>query len=296
MSSLNEAVSSRYNAGLFEPVASLGPENGPPTLLFTKNNCTNPTWREAGRVASDLDRVGRMLTTDEALGFGRDFRDHLLADYFNTNLLYHHEGDVPVDRERARDVVHYKRTGQNGAPELVLSEYETTTIFDRDASGRIVRERPVSRIETLRDTRLAEFVATVLTALPYDLQLDEGTLGINFFRTKSKVVSGAHHDRQIAVFIYLVDIVGEEVVNRLIPDLGMAAILRDIYGIAPMHHDRVLRPGDIQGFVDDMYSHDVVGSLGEGGHRAGLVLTLDYPTTYEVYGELGSPERAWARC
>lgn len=293
MSSPIEAlVPDRHNKSPFDSVemTALMPL---PQWKFTEGNYRDNIWEEIARIDTELNLNGFVFTSDEALGFGADFREGLVSNYFSTDLIRRHEGDEPKDRERARDVIRYSRVEGHETTALLLGEHTTATIFDRDVQGTVLRERRISRIETLRDKQFATFLATTLTTMPDALQMHEGTYGVNFFRTHSNVVSKPHHDREALIIIYVVDIAGADVVNRLITDSGQAGVLRDIAGHNPPFRDKVLRPGDMLYFLDDAFAHDVVGSLGEGARRDALVLTLDYPSTYEIYGEPGSPEWDW---
>ncbi|HEY4160435.1 MAG TPA: hypothetical protein VGM08_00035 [Candidatus Saccharimonadales bacterium] len=296
MSVPNETLRSPGGSSLFESVTVLEPENTPPALLFAESCWEDRRQqRELDRIAAELIRRNYVFTTDEALGFGPELRKHLVTDYFDTDLVRRHEGDKPADRERARDVLYYERTGL-GDPRgygLALGEHSTAVIFDRKSwLSPVTGERQISRVEVMQDRQLAEFAAAALSVLPLGQQYKTGTFSINFFRTHSNVVSGPHHDNQTLVMIYVVDKRGADVVNRLIPELGMTAIREHCPGIS-VYYDKVLQPGDILMFFDDAYAHDVIGSLGQEAHRDVLVCTADHPTAYGIYGRPGSPEWMW---
>ena len=57
---------------------------------------------------SALDRRGYVVTDDRTLELPEEFRSNFSEAYFNEDTLRHDEGDWPVDRLRARDVIHYE--------------------------------------------------------------------------------------------------------------------------------------------------------------------------------------------
>jgi hypothetical protein len=52
-----------------------------------------------------LEQDGFVLVGDRALGLGPAHREHIHRRFFNPAVLRRYTNDVPVDRERARDVV-----------------------------------------------------------------------------------------------------------------------------------------------------------------------------------------------
>ncbi len=112
-------------------------------------------------------------------------------------MLRHDDGDWPQDRKRARDVIHYTWSGS----ELKLEEYETIAITDR---AGIKGERIHKRVEILDDPagRGAGPDPPFNSFHPSGARR-EGTLGVNFFRTYTDVVTRAHHDDEEFIILYV---------------------------------------------------------------------------------------------
>ena len=55
-----------------------------------------------------LEDKGYAVTDDQSIGLPEKFRLNFLGAYFNDWTLRHDEGDWPVDRQRARDVIRYQ--------------------------------------------------------------------------------------------------------------------------------------------------------------------------------------------
>src|SRR5208282_2014541 len=104
---------------------------------------------------------------------------NLQETYFNTGLR-HDEGDWPCDRERARDVILYEWNDGK----LALEEYKTIAIWDR--SG-IKGERIHKRIELLQDPQFSDLIETFLSLVPEGRRQQQGTFGVNLFRTHTNV-------------------------------------------------------------------------------------------------------------
>ena len=60
------------------------------------------------QIWTDLATLGYALTSDESIRLPGRFRQNFRDAYFNSWTLRHNEGDRPVDRERARDVIRYQ--------------------------------------------------------------------------------------------------------------------------------------------------------------------------------------------
>src|SRR5262245_19155229 len=74
-----------------------------------------------------LAQQGYAVTSDKAIGLPESFREQFGEAYFNPETLRNDEGDWPIDRQRARDVVHYRWHSDALRPE----SYHTIAITDR---------------------------------------------------------------------------------------------------------------------------------------------------------------------
>lgn len=220
-----------------------------------------------------LNRQGYALTDDRELGLPANLCSEFRRQYFRSPPLRHDDGDWPLDRLRARDVIRYQR--RDGA--LVLREHESITITGR--SG-IPGKREHSRILLLEDTRAATLVSALLQLVPPNRRRPEGTFGINLFRTFTNVVTMPHHDKEEFVIICVLGRVGSGAEIYLyqprdVSDSGeplAKPILR-----------RQLNPGDIIIFEDRLFKHGATpleNSPNGTALRDALVCTVDHWNTY----------------
>lgn len=219
---------------------------------------------------ADLARDGYALTSDGVIGLPSDFRENFRQAYFNEDVLHHDEGDWPVDRLRARDVIRYQWCDD----ELILQRHDTITITGR---AGIPGKRDHARVELLENSKASELVRAFLRLVPEERRQAEGTLGVNLFRTFTNVVTKPHHDHEEFVIIYVVDRMGDGAETHLYaPDDADEPILR-----------RQLGPGDLIIFEDRKFKHDAspLIALADGRRqRDAVVCTVDYHGTY-----LGTP-------
>ena len=107
-------------------------------------------------VWSALDDKGYAITSDKSVGLPDKFRLNFRGAYFNDWTLRHDEGDWPVDRQRARDVVRYQWHGGR----LSLRRHDAITITDRaDIPGR----REHARVELLDDPQARDLIRVLLS-------------------------------------------------------------------------------------------------------------------------------------
>lgn len=220
-----------------------------------------------------LSRQGHALTDDRTVGLPSNFPDTFRRRYFHTPLLRHDEGDWPIDRLRARDVIRYRR-GDDG---LQLREHETITITDR--SG-IPGKRDHSRIRLLGDPQAAQLIRTLLQLVPPDRQKPEGTFGVNLLRTFTDVVTRPHHDQEEFIIIYVLNRIGGGAETYLyepddVPDAGEP--------IAEPVFRGQLNSGDIMIFDDGLFKHGATplkNPLNGTAMRDALVCTVDHRETY----------------
>jgi hypothetical protein len=213
------------------------------------------------------------IVQDWALGVTDDSREQFHRRYFNDEVLRHDEGDWPRDRKRARDVIHYEWHGTK----LVLREYETITITDR---AGINGEREHKRVEILADPQARKLVERLLHLVPPDRRQLEGTLGVNFFRTYTDVVTRPHHDNEEYIFLYMMHRDGGGAKSYLYRDY------EPFTGGPPDepildHHQ--LKPGELLIFEDRLFMHGAtpLEPPPEGqAMRDLIVFTVDYETTY----------------
>jgi hypothetical protein len=222
---------------------------------------------------ADLTEQHYALTNDQMIGLPNNFRETVLHTYFNDQTLRHDEGDLPIDRKRARDVVGYQwRDGR-----LHVREHDDITIVDR---AGIPGKRDHSRVWLLDDLEAEKFVHTLLSLVPPNRRRREGTFGINLFRTFTNVVTKPHHDDEEFVMLYVLDRIGGGAESYLygpddVTDTGQPTA-------EPLHRHQ-LKPGEILIFEDEHFKHGATPLEplpGETAQRDVLICTVDYPETY----------------
>ena len=220
-----------------------------------------------------LSGNGYALIQDWDLGVSDDFREQFHQRYFNDDMLRHDDGDWPKDRKRSRDVIHYKWSDSG----LELSEHETITITDR---AGIKGSREHKRVEILRDPQARQLVEKLLHLVPRERRQREGTLGVNFFRTYTDVVTTPHHDNEEYIFLYLMHRDGGGAESYLYHDSeGFAGGPPD----KPVLDHYQLNPGELLIFEDSLFTHGAtpLEPLSDGtAMRDMIVFTVDYPGTY----------------
>lgn len=222
---------------------------------------------------AELARQGYVLTTDRSIGLPDKFRQNFRDTYFNDRTLRHDDGDWPVDRQRARDVIRYQWNGSD----LRVERHDTITITER---AGIPGKRDHARVELMEDPQAVEMIRALLWLVPPDRRQSDGTFGINLFRTFTNVVTKPHHDNEEFVIIYVIDRVGEGAETHLyhpqdVTDDGK------VTGPAALKHQ--LDPGDLIMFEDGRYKHDaspLIDPPGGNARRDALVCTVDYRSTY----------------
>lgn len=210
------------------------------------------------------------MTDDKVIGLPNKFRESFLDKYFNDQTLRHDEGDWPVDRKRARDVVVYEWRDDG----LHLREHEAITLIDR---AGIPGEREHARVWLLNDPEAEQFVRTCIGLVPPDRRQRKGTFGINLFRTFTNVVTKPHHDDEQFIVLYVLDRIGDGAESYLyhpddVTDSGEPT--------AEPRHRHQLNPGEILIFEDKHFKHGatpLVAPPGGKARRDVLVCTVDYP-------------------
>ena len=225
---------------------------------------------ELRRVHQGLADDGFALTTEWDLGLPPKCAKNLQGTYFDGGRLRHDDGDMPADRERARDVVLYE--WHDG--KLALEEYETIAIWDRsDIKG----ERIHQRVALLQDPQAADLIETFLSLVPEQRRQARGTFGINLFRTHSNVVTKPHHDEEDFIILYVLDREGDGAESYLYKhEEGDAET-----GEQVLRHQ--LNPGELMIFEDSRFKHGATPLTPPAGGQAKrdvLVCTVDLPTTY----------------
>ncbi|MEU4250629.1 2OG-Fe dioxygenase family protein [Amycolatopsis sp. NPDC026612] len=218
-------------------------------------------------VRKQLDTDGYVVVSDDELGLpGTRLRDHLLRTYFTPDVLRRYPGDIPADRERARDVVEYAWHGETPA----LTEHPEIAIEDR--GGRPER-REYSRTPVAHDPLFASWIRAALSLVPVYRRRPRGTFGVNIFRTFTNIVTRPHADGEELVFIYVVDRAGTG---------ASTSLFRPEDPGTPVHAQR-LEPGQLIVFEDARFMHTtspLIAPPGDRPHRDTLVCTADYPQTY----------------
>jgi hypothetical protein len=225
------------------------------------------------RVWDCLEKRGYALTSDRLIGLPEKFRQNFRDTYFNSWTLRHDEGDWPVDRQRARDVIRYQWQGEN----LILHRYESIAIADR---AGIPGKREHARVELMDDGQAVELLYAFLSLVPPGQRQPDGTFGVNLFRTFTNVVTKPHHDNEEFIIIYVIDRIGDGACTHLyrpedVADDGQVA--------APAVLEQQLNPGDIIIFADKRFKHDaspLISPSGGTARRDALVCTVDSRNTY----------------
>lgn len=250
------------------------------------NDASSWSPPEISTIWEDLRGRGFSLISDGDLGLPEKFRDNFHQAYFNDLVLRHDDGDWPEDRKRARDVVHYTWSGS----ELELREYETIAITDR---AGIKGERIHKRVEILEDPQAEELARTLLSLIPPERRHPEGTLGVNFFRTYTDVVTRPHHDDEEFIILYVMHRDGDGARSYLFEDRNYrrncaanpAAMEPETPDLAPLPQvlDYQLNPGQLLLFDDARFQHGATPlepPPGSQAMRDVIVFTVDYPETY----------------
>lgn len=224
------------------------------------------------QVWASLRSRGYALTSDRAIGLPHRFREDFCRDYYNTKVLHHDPGDIPVDRQRARDVIHYWWNGDS----LDLEAYDRITITER---AGIPGARDHSRVYLLKDPEAEQLIRRFLDLVPPERRQDDGTFGVNLFRTFTNVVTDPHHDDEEFVIIYVVDRIGTGAETYLYRPEDV----KDGQELPEPVLRQQLNPGDLIIFDDKAFKHGatpLVSPPGGTASRDALVCTVDYRSTY----------------
>jgi hypothetical protein len=228
---------------------------------------------ELRRVHQDVTELGYALTTEGDIGLPPECGKSLRAAYFEGGQLRCDQGDRPPDRERARDVVLYE--WKDG--ELTLEEYETIALWDRsDIKG----ERNHKRIELLQDGQFRDLIKVFLSLVPEDRRQQQGTFGVNLFRTHTDVVTKPHRDKEEFIILYVLGREGDGAESYLYRH-DEKKMDRTEDGDLVLKHQ--LNAGDLLIFDDKKFKHGATPLTPPVGGRATrdvLVCTVDYPTSY----------------
>ena len=222
---------------------------------------------------SELHEKGYAHANDRSIGLPEKFRPNFRGAYFNDWTLRHDEGDWPVDRQRARDVIRYQwRDGRLG-----LRRHDAITITDRaDIPGR----REHARVELLDDPQARDLIRALLQLVPPGRRQAEGTFGVNLFRTFTNVVTKPHHDNEQFIILYVLDRIGDGAETYL---YALADVTDEGEIKGPPVLRQQLNPGDILIFEDKLFKHGatpLINPPDEAARRDALVCTVDYRSTY----------------
>jgi hypothetical protein len=235
-------------------------------MTSTQSVVTDATALDLAR--KQLDTDGYAVVRDSDLGLPAGIRDHIHRTYFNAEHLRRYEFDIPSDRERARDVIRYTWTDGR----LDMAEHDTVAIEGR---GDQPFRREFDRVELLADHRFCDWIAIALALVPTGRRHEQGTFGVNLFRTHTKVVTKPHQDGEEYVLIYVLERVGS----------GAESMLYRVDSDEVVHHS-TLEPGDLIIFRDSAFRHTatpLVPPPGGVAHRDVLVCTVNYPDTYPIH-------------
>jgi hypothetical protein len=208
---------------------------------------------------------GFFIANDDLFGID-GFRQHFHSEYFTSQTLRCYPGDVPADRERAREVVRYEWTRDG----MALSSNDTVAIRDRDG---LRPTREFDRVDLLSDRAFPLWTAGILSLIPKEARLERGTFGVNLFRTRTDVVTGPHRDEQPFIIIYVLDKIGG----------GAETSLHDVDNVDNIVVKEMLNPGQFIIFNDSRFMHSatpLVAPPGGEARRDVLVCTVDSEGTY----------------
>jgi hypothetical protein len=240
--------------------------------VVSDDSCPAPAV-DLDSIWADLADQRYVLTDDHTIGLPTSFRKSFLDKYFNDHTLRHDEGDWPVDRTRARDVVRYQ--WRDGGPHLC--EHDVITFTDRaDIPGK----REHARVFLLDDPEAEKFIRIFLNLVPTDRRHSEGTFGVNLLRTHTNVVTKPHHDDEEFIMLYVLDRIGDGAESYLYDPHDVTDTGEPIAGPLLKHQ---LNPGEILIFEDRLFKHGATPLTPPPGGQAQrdvLVCTVDYPTTY----------------
>ncbi len=228
------------------------------------------------KVHENIKQHGYALTSEPAVGLPVKFSKYLQDNYFDNGMIQRHEGDIPEDRERARDVVYYEWDSSK-LELVVLEEYETVTI--RNRSG-IEGERVHKRIELLQDQQVRDLIATFISLVPRDRRQAKGTFGVNLFRTHTDVVTRPHRDEEEFIILYVLGREGDGAESYLYKDDSVGPGVPE--GAEPVFRQQLDR-GEMMIFEDSRFKHGATPLTPPSGAQAKrdvLICTVDYRTTY----------------
>lgn len=224
-------------------------------------------------VWSALNRQGYALTNDQSIGLPGKFRPNFSQTYFNEWTLRHDEGDWPVDRLRARDVIRYQWQDRR----LTLRRHDAITITDR---AGISGKREHARVELFDDPQARDLIHAFLQLVPPGRRQPDGTFGMNLFRTFTNLVTKPHRDDEEFIIIYVIDRIGEGAETYLYASVDVTDD-GDVKAPPVLRHQ--LNPGDIIIFEDKIFKHDatpLINPVDGITMRDALICTVDYRDTY----------------
>jgi hypothetical protein len=220
-----------------------------------------------------LERDGYVLTSDSAVGLPEKFCENFQQTYFNEKTLRHDPGDMPADRQRARDVIRYR--WRDGI--LDLKEHDTIVITDR---AEIPGERDHSRVRLLSDRQAKDLVIAFLNLVPPSQRQPDGTFGINLFRTFTDVVTKPHHDGEEYIILYVLDRIGSGAETYLYKPDDVSDEGQPVAEPVLRHQ---LNPGEVIIFNDKRFKHGATpleAATDGTARRDVLVCTVDYWESY----------------
>jgi hypothetical protein len=240
---------------------------GDDVIDSTLEALTTPVHHEnLARAWTSMRHRGYLVARDQLLGVTPGFRQRFHRRYFTEGILRRCPGDVPADRERARDVLRYEWQTRG---QVALVSHDVTAIKGRHE----LREFP--RVRLAHEAEFAAWAAAILSLVPPERRLPRGTFGINLFRTRTQVVTAPHQEHEEFIVVYVLDKIGE----------GAKTSLYDVHNPGTVVEHATLRPGDFVIFDDARFKHSatpLVAAIGSETRRDALVCTVDSPGTYPL--------------
>jgi 2OG-Fe dioxygenase len=213
---------------------------------------SKPGWRERvhlrGHCWRTLRNQGFALLTDTQLGFGSDFRLHVLSEYF-AQLQPETYGVFPVDRLRACNALLRWWSPRKGLTLREKASVGFRTAPDVTGNHPHGMWREYHRVRLTDDPLMEDWIGRVFSMVPPRPPIisDRGCIRLDFFRTFRQVVSGPHSDGQAIVVIYVVDKHG----------CGAETTLHPAGAPDKVVFRHTLMPGEILVFDDRRLLHDV---------------------------------------
>ena len=224
----------------------------------------NPTRNEYLEVAwNNMRSNGFHFADERELGLPADFRRKFHAAFFTPDIIGPHDGDIPADRERAREVIRYDWVS---LAQVELASYHPVDIVLPSWEGK----RDFDRIDLLSHPGFREWTTGMLSRVPPEHRLGNGTFGVNLFRIRTQMDIRPNRDARFIV-VYMLDKAGD----------GGETFLRKIAGDGVIA-ELVVYPGEFVIFDGTQFEYNASPLVGADARLDVLVCTVDYTHIYPL--------------